>query len=108
MALLVGQSEFCATCNAEMPPGTPCIPTVMYSQTRGLTPRLKSAGRSVYLCLPCAVSRGAGVAPEGAFNMAVHQNLREILTCDPAMLEIAFQQIGRLSLPGCAQLKAAG
>jgi len=95
MALLVGQSEICATCFRELKPGEPCVPTVLYSQTRGLTPRLKSQGRSVYLCIPCAVSRASGQAPEGAFNHAVYLNLRDILTADPAVLEIAFNQLKR-------------
>jgi hypothetical protein len=86
-------SFFCLRCNRELEPGQKSVAIYMFAQTVGVKPRQKSASQRICFCAQCSVSLAMGPPPEGAFNLAAWQMIRDIVGADPALTEAAWQDL---------------
>ncbi len=87
------ENWYCLRCNRELDDAHKSIAIVLFAQTVGLKPRQKSAARRVCFCPQCSVSLAMGPPPEGAFNVAAWQMIRDIVCADPQMTEAAWEDL---------------
>ena len=87
------ESFYCLRCNRELEPGHKSVAIYMFAQTVGVKPRQKSASQRIFFCAQCSVSLAMGPAPEGAFNIAAWQMIRDIVGADPALTEAAWEDL---------------
>lgn len=87
------ENSYCLRCNRELDCGHKSIAIYVFAQTVGLRPRQKSSARRVSFCPQCSVSLAMGPAPQGAFNMAAWQMIRDIVCADPQLTEAAWEEL---------------
>src|SRR5262249_46034904 len=87
------ESLFCLRCNRELAPGQKSVAIYMFAQTVGVRPRQKSAAQRICFCAQCSVSLAMGPPPEGAFNVAAWQMIRDMVGADPALTEAAWEDL---------------
>ena len=63
----------------------------MFAQTVGIRPRQKSTAQRICFCPQCSVSLAMGPPPEGALNIAAWNMFRDLVACDPALSQAAWQ-----------------
>jgi hypothetical protein len=90
-------SFYCLRCNRELEPGQKSVAIYMFAQSVGVKPRQKSASQRICFCAQCSVSLAMGPPPEGAFNVAAWQMIRDIVGADPALTEAAWEDLRGLT-----------
>lgn len=58
----------------------------------GQRPRTRSGKKRLVICQSCGVSLALGPKPDGAFNEAMYEMLRDMLRQNPAMATAAVEQ----------------
>jgi hypothetical protein len=91
------ESPNCLRCNRELDAEQKSIAIYMFAQTVGVRPRQKSSSQRICFCPQCCVSLAMGPPPEGAFNVAAWQMIRDIVRTDPALTEAAWEELRGLN-----------
>lgn len=81
-----------------------CIKVVLFAQSYGMRPRLKSAAEMICFCAPCAASLAFGPEPEGALYQAAWRRLRELVGADSAVAQLAWDRLHTATNPAPRQL----
>lgn len=87
------ENQYCLRCNRELESGSKSVAVYLFAQTVGIRPRQKSAAKRICFCPQCAVSLAMGPPPEGAFNLAAWEMIRELVSSDPALNEAAWEAL---------------
>lgn len=85
----------CIRCHAEVPANDKAIGVFLFAQTSGIRPRRKSRAGKISFCPGCAVSLAMGPAPDGAVNEAAWFVIRNLVSADPVVNEIAWEKLSR-------------
>lgn len=85
----------CIKCLSNIAPSEKAIGIFLFAQTSGIRPRRKSRAGKISFCPSCAVSLAMGPAPEGAVNMATWYVIRNLVSADPHVTEIAWEKLSR-------------
>lgn len=85
----------CIRCQIEVPANDKAIGVFLFAQTTGIRPRRKSRAGKISFCPKCAVSLAMGPAPEGAINEAAWFVIRNLVSADPLVAEIAWEKLSR-------------
>lgn len=86
-------TQYCLRCARELEAGDKSVAVYMFSQTVGIKPRQKSSSQRICFCPQCSVSLAMGPPPEGALNLAAWQMIRDLVGCDPALTEAAWENL---------------
>lgn len=87
------ENSFCLRCNREIEAGQKSVAIYLFAQTVGIRPRQKSASQRICFCPQCSVSLAMGPPPEGAFNVAAWQMIRDLVGSDPALNQAAWDSL---------------
>ena len=90
------ENQYCLRCNRELESGNKSVAVYLFTQTVGIRPRQKSAAKRICFCPQCAVSLAMGPPPEGAFNLAAWEMIRELVSSDPALNDASA--VGNISI----------
>lgn len=85
----------CIKCLSNIAPSEKAIGVFLFAQTSGIRPRRKSRAGKISFCPECAVSLAMGPAPDGAVNRAAWYVIRNLVSADPAVTEIAWEKLSR-------------
>lgn len=84
-------TSYCLRCNRAISAGSKSVTVYMFAQTVGIRPRQKSTAQRICFCPQCSVSLAMGPAPEGALNIVAWNMIRDIVSCDPALSQAAWE-----------------
>jgi len=87
------ENSFCLRCNREIEAGEKSVAIYLFAQTVGIRPRQKSTSQRICFCPQCSVSLAMGPPPEGAFNIAAWQMIRDLVGSDPALNHAAWDAL---------------
>jgi hypothetical protein len=95
------ENMHCLRCNRPIETGQKSVAVYLFAQTVGLKPWQKSPAQRICFCSQCSVSLAMGPPPEGALNMAAYDMIRELVACDPALSQAAWETLSSVlgSLP---------
>src|SRR5215470_1346109 len=85
--------SFCLRCNREIDAGQKSVAIYLFAQTVGIRPRQKSTSQRISFCPQCSVSLAMGPPPEGAFNIAAWQMIRDLVSSDPSLNQAAWETL---------------
>jgi len=85
----------CIRCNTKVSANEKAIGVFLFAQTTGMRPRRKSRAGKISFCPECAVSLAMGPAPEGAINEAAWYVIRNLVSADPGVTEVAWEKLSR-------------
>ena len=85
----------CIRCDRDVPANEKALNVILFAQTTGMRPRRKSRAGKVSFCPECAVSLAMGPTPKGAINEAAWFVIRNLVTADPGVTEVAWENLAR-------------
>jgi len=93
---MMDSAVVCIKCRSNIAPSEKAIGVFLFAQTSGIRPRRKSRAGKISFCPGCAVSLAMGPAPEGAVNQAAWWVIRNLVSADPGVTEIAWEKLSRV------------
>ena len=85
----------CVKCGRDVPQNEKALNVFLFAQTTGMRPRRKSRAGKVSFCPECSVSLAFGPAPKGAINEAAWWVIRNLISADPGVTEVAWEKLAR-------------
>jgi hypothetical protein len=85
----------CIRCFRDVPQNEKAVNVFLFAQTTGMRPRRKSRAGKISFCPECSVSLAMGPAPKGAINEAAWWVIRNLVSADPGVAEVAWEKLAK-------------